>query len=71
MALALGASMPAGRLAASLAYLVTTLMWAILAWDSRRSVRRELERWLLPAWPSVVTTAMTLPYLLEKKEAAC
>ena len=63
--------MLAGRLAAALAYLVTTLMWAILAWDSRRSVRRELERWLLPAWPSVVTTAMTLPYLLEKKEAAC
>ena len=62
--------MLAGRLAAALAYLVTTLMWAILAWDSRRSVRRELERWLLPAWPSVVTTAMTLPYLLEKKEAA-
>jgi hypothetical protein len=39
-----------GRLAAALAYLVTALVRAILAWDSRRSVRRELERSLLPAW---------------------
>jgi len=48
----LGASMPAGGLAAALAYLVTALVWTILAWNSRRSVRSELERSLLPAWPS-------------------
>ena len=61
--------MLAGRLAAALAYLVTALVWTILGQPQK--LRCELERSLLPAWPSVVTTAMTLPYLLEKKEAAC
>jgi len=33
-------------------------------------VRRELERSLLPSLTFVVRTAMTVPYLLQKKKAA-